>query len=68
MKKLRLCLVALLLTLTLTLSVLAGEMPTVGIAGPPTTLSTDGEMPTVGITDPATEFMLTVMESILSIL
>ena len=67
MKKLRLCLVALLLTLTLTFNVLAGEMPTVGIAAP-STPSADGEMPTAGITDPATEIILTVMESILSIL
>ena len=67
MKKLRLCLAALLLTLTLNFSVLAGEMPTVGIAAP-STPSAEGEMPTVGITDPATEIMLTVVESILSIL
>ncbi|HEX8650230.1 MAG TPA: hypothetical protein VF708_05270 [Pyrinomonadaceae bacterium] len=66
MKKLRLCFVTLLLTLTLTFSVLAGEMPTVGIAAPSPTLCADGEMPTVGITDPATEMLLTVMESILS--
>jgi hypothetical protein len=68
MKKLRLCSGALLLTLTLTFSVLAGEMPTVGIAAPSPTLSADGEMPDAGITDQATEIMLTVMETILSTL
>ena len=67
MKKFRLLFGAFLLTITLSVSALAGEMPTMGIAVPPSP-SADGEIPCPGVAAPATEVMLTVVESILSIL
>lgn len=67
MKNLRLCFVALLLTLTLTVSTLAGEMTTVGLASPPPPTA-DEEIQTTSDSAPATETMLTIIESILSIL
>lgn len=67
MKNFRLLFGAFLLTITLTVSALAGEMPTMGIPAPAPP-SADSNMPESGVEAPATEVMLTVVESILSIL
>lgn len=70
MKNIKHCFVLFTLVLTLTTSAWAGEMPGAGIAAPPPPPPTeaDGEMPGAGITDPATQTVLSIIESILSIL
>ena len=57
-----------ILALTLTVSAPAGEIPTAGIAALPSP-SANGEMsePGIAVTDLATQVMLAIVESIVSI-